>query len=419
MRPRFSLLAGLVAVLALALAPSASFARHATPHKLTINVTKNPIDAGDTLDIYGKVAAPNRADRTVVLYHRLPNQGRFTVVQRVKTDSAGLYVIRRAEGVVNTNRSWFVTSGRLRSRTINERVRALITLNAPAGHSGPYLTGPKHAVTFTGHVTPNHAGERVFLQRQFGPDGSRWVTIDAGRIGRGSNYSIRHTFRVPDMGSSSLRVAFRGDRRNIRSVSPELDVVVTQAQNPNLTLAPSAYSIRFGQSVTLSGTVKGAPAGQTVTIRARTSGGKFHDEATAKTDASGNYSATVAPAQNTVYQAKSGGRSSAQTFVGVHDVVTVNVSPGGPYTVGGTATFTGGVAPSKVGHVVELQKRDKDGEFRTIQVSRVGSGSTYRIVHRFGSEGAKTFRVVVPGGPVNQRGVSDSVSLTVSPSAAQ
>lgn len=75
MRPRFSLLAGLIAVLALALAPSASFARHVTPHKLTINVTKNPIDAGDTLDIYGKVTAPNRADRTVVLYHRLPNQG--------------------------------------------------------------------------------------------------------------------------------------------------------------------------------------------------------------------------------------------------------------------------------------------------------------------------------------------------------
>ncbi len=49
----------------------------------------------------------------------------------------------------------------------------------------------------------------------------------------------------------------------------------------------------------------------------------------------------------------------------------------------------------------------------------MGSGSTYRIVHRFGSEGAKTFRVVVPGGPVNQRGVSDSVSLTVSPSPAQ
>ncbi len=414
MRPRLSLLAGLIAVLALALAPSASFARHVTPHKLTINVPKNPIDANDTLDIFGKLSAPNSANRTVVLYHRLPNQSRFTRVQRVQTDSAGLYVIHRVSGVVDTNRSWFVTAGRLRSRTVNEHVRALVTLNGPAG---PYLTGPKHAVTFTGHVTPNHAGERVFLQRQFGADGNRWVTIDSGRIGRSSNYSVRHTFRVPD-GSNSLRVLFRGDRRNIRSVSPELDVTVTQAQNPNLTLAPSAYSVKFGDSVTLSGTVKGAPAGQTVTLRSRTSGGKFNDVASTMTEANGNYSFTVTPARNTVYQANSGGKNSAQTFVGVRDVVTVNVSPG-PYTVGGTATFTGSVSPSKVGHVVELQKLDKDGDYRTLQVSRVGAGSTYRIVHRFGSDGAKTFRIVVPGGPVNERGVSDSVSLTVSPSATQ
>lgn len=65
-----------------------------------------------------------------------------------------------------------------------------------------------------------------------------------------------------------------------------------------------------------------------MTLRARTSGAKFHDEATAKTDASGNYSFTVTPVHNTVYQAKSGGKSSAQTFVGVRDVVPVNVSPG-------------------------------------------------------------------------------------------
>ncbi len=416
MRSRLSLLAGLIAVLALALAPSASFARHVTPHKLTINVTKNPIDANDALDIYGKLTVPNSANRTVVLYHRLPNQSRFTRVQRVQTDSAGLYVIHRVSGVVDTNRSWFVTAGRLRSRTVHERVRALITLNGPTGPV--FLTGPRHAVTFTGHVTPNHSGERVFLQRQFGPDGSRWVTIDSGRIGRNSNYAIRHTFRVPDVGSSSLRVLFRGDRRNIRSVSPEREVTITQAQNPNLTLAPSAYSVKFGESVTLSGTVKGAPAGQTVTIRGRTSGGKFMEVASAKTDANGNYSVTLTPAHNTVYSAVSGGKHSAQTFVGVRDVVTVNVSPG-PYTVGGTATFTGSVSPSKVGHVVELQKREADGDFRTIQVSRVGSGSTYRIVHRFGSDGSKTFRIVVPGGPVNERGVSDSVSLTVSPSATQ
>jgi len=281
-----------------------------------------------------------------------------------------------------------------------------------------FLTGPRHAVTFTGHVTPNHAGERVFLQRQFGSDGNRWATIDSGRIGRNSNYGIRHTFRVADTGSSSLRVVFRGDRRNIRSVSPERDVTITQAQNPNLTLAPSAYSVKFGDSVTLSGTVKGAPTGQTVTLRSRTSGGKFHDVASTTTDASGKYSFSRAPVRNAVYSATSGAKHSAQTFVGVRDVVTVNVSPG-PYTVGGTATFSGSVSPAKVGHVVELQKLDKDGDYRTIQVSRVGSGSTYNIVHRFGSDGSKRFRIVVPGGPVNERGVSDSVSLTVSRAATQ
>ena len=52
-------------------------------------------------------------------------------------------------------------------------------------------------VTFTGHVSPSHAGQRVFLQQQVG-NGDDWRTIDSGVLDGTSSYSITHRFRVPD-----------------------------------------------------------------------------------------------------------------------------------------------------------------------------------------------------------------------------
>jgi hypothetical protein len=415
MRPRFALLAGLLLAMALFVAPAGAKnpPHNQTPHRLTINVTQNPITTGDAVTLYGQLQnVTDKSDRTVVLWHRLPGQSRFTRVQTVRTDAAGFWKIDRAENVVITNRSWFVTVGKLRSRTIAEKVRATVTLDGP---SGVLLTGPKHAVTFTGHVAPNNGGRKVYLQRQDSGNGDRWVTIDSARLNKLSDYTIKHTFRDP--GSASLRVVFKGDRRNIRGESSSISVEIQQAQNPNLTLNPTAYSIAYGASVTLSGKLAGdTTGGKTVTLYSKQHGQKqLTAVSTTTTGSDGTYSFTLAPARNAIYQTRVGDKPrSAQVAVGVRDVVTINQSATAS-TVGDPVTFTGTVSPDKQGHTIELQKAGKDGKFHTVQTSRVHSGSTYSFTRRFGAPGEKKLRVLITGGPYNQRGVSDTVTVKVAP----
>jgi hypothetical protein len=412
MRPRLALLAGLLLGIALFVAPTAS-ARHkhpATPNKLTINVTENPITTGDAVTLYGQLQnVQNKANRTVVLWHRLPDQRHFTRVQTVKTDAAGFWKIDRADGVVITNRAWFVTVGRhLRSRVIIERVRATVSLSGPA----TALTNQR--VLFTGHVDPDrHRGDRVFLQVQRGGENSDdYATIDSARIGAGSNYTIAHRFKIA--GTRTLRVVFRGDRFNIRSVSDPITIDVSQRQNPNLTLSPDRDPITYGESVTLAGVLKDAAPGTIVDLYARTYSQGYAKVASTETGQGGAYSFTGAPKHNTAYQARSGDVKSAQVFEGVRDVVTLSASSTST-SVGVPVTFTGFVQPDKPGHVIYLQKKGRDGDFHTVQVSRVAPNSTYRFDHKFGAPGDKVVRVLIPGGPYNHRGISPPVTVTVTP----
>ena len=62
--------------------------------------------------IFGRLRCANPANaagREVRLFHHLIGQGGgFSYVQSATTDAAGFYVISRADGVVETNRSWYV-----------------------------------------------------------------------------------------------------------------------------------------------------------------------------------------------------------------------------------------------------------------------------------------------------------------------
>src|SRR3954465_7693549 len=172
--------AGLLAC-AIALPPAAAKAKkHPSPngrHNVSINVSENPVVAGDQLAIWGRLTGPNNGNRTVTLWHRINPRPRFTPIQRVRTDANGFYAIFRPEGVVNSNRNWFVRSLNARSRTIHERVFLQVNLSGPADGSN-LLTGPPHKTPFTGTVSPGDAGRRIVLQRQNSDKGNRWNTID-------------------------------------------------------------------------------------------------------------------------------------------------------------------------------------------------------------------------------------------------
>jgi hypothetical protein len=404
----------------LALAPAAAQARrHPSPngrHNISIAVSDNPVVAGDQLAIFGRLRGPNNAGRVVVLWHRINPRRFFTPVQRTTTDAHGFYAFLRTQGVVNTNRNWYVKSLRARSRTVHERVFSLVTLTGPADGSN-LETGPAHKVTFSGTVSPFAVGDRVILQRQNANSGKGWHRIDRTRVRPGGTFTIPHTFRVP--GDANVRVLVRATRRNIASVSNVLSYEISQAQNPALTLNSSADPLTIGQSTTLSGTVQGG-AGQPVNLFAKTpGGGGFTQVATTMADGSGNYSFVQVPLHNTLYQAQAGGKKSAQLFEGVKFLLTASEAPG-TVNAGDPVTFSGTVSPDATGHAIYLQRQNPSGNgFHTVQVENVGAGSVYSITRRLFVPGTKVFRVFIPGGPLNQGAASGTFTINVNPASPQ
>jgi hypothetical protein len=162
MRPRFAVLAAVLCALVVVVTPGVASAAPHHNHGLTINATPNPIDAGDGVLIYGQLNTPPVAGQTITLFHHISASGRgFTPISRTTTDSHGFYEFTRAEGIVRTNRSWFVREAGVHgvhSRTIHERVAALVSLAASTDNADT-----RTPITFSGHVTPPHAGQPVFL----------------------------------------------------------------------------------------------------------------------------------------------------------------------------------------------------------------------------------------------------------------
>ena len=212
--------------------------------------------------IFGRLFGRHHADRLVVLYHHLAGlRGRFSPVQSTRTDAGGAYEFTRADGRVDTNRSWFVAAAGAHSRVLGERVAALVSLavTGPGGVPEPdgsvLQTGPGFTYTFAGTVDPGRPGALVVLQRQGGNNGEDWATIGRGTLDANGNYSIPHVFVFPssDDGSANVRILMRNDVRNIASASDPLSYEIEQTQNPNLTINAAANPIVEGQADIVKG----------------------------------------------------------------------------------------------------------------------------------------------------------------------
>jgi hypothetical protein len=112
------------------------------------------------------------------------------------TSSSGEYKFVRSG--VETNREWYVSVSSVRSLTIEQRVKAVVTLASSAAG-------------FSGRVTPDHGGERVLFEAE---SANRWIVIARPRLTRASSYSWGPVRR------GVFRTVVPRDRRNIRSVSP-------------------------------------------------------------------------------------------------------------------------------------------------------------------------------------------------------
>ncbi|MBV9417193.1 MAG: hypothetical protein JO363_19565, partial [Solirubrobacterales bacterium] len=370
MRPRFAVLATVVTTLVAVVSPSVVSAAPNHNRGLTINAIPNPIDAGEGVFIYGHLNFAPVAGQTIVLYHHLAGSGLgYTRVGETTIDSRGFYEFTRAEDVVMTNRSWFVREAgihRIHSRTVFERVAALVSLTASTTTA---VTG--QPVVFTGHVDPNHAGERVVLQEE--TNAGDWRALKSGSLDGGSNYAITYRWRFA--GDHTVRVLFPRDLRNVDGVANPLTVAVQQKQLPGFTISSSNQLISYGQSAIISGVLSNSPANTPVTLWARNaSQTQFTPIADTTTGSGGSYMfAPQTPAFNTVYLVRTTmapHRHTAVLFEGVQDALTLTPSST-TSEIGGRVTFTGTVLPDKAGEVIYLQRLGADGEWHNEQISFV------------------------------------------------
>ncbi|MBV9606610.1 MAG: hypothetical protein JO027_15960 [Solirubrobacterales bacterium] len=414
MRPRLAVLAMVVTTLVAVAVPSVVTAAPSHNRGLTINAIPNPIDAGEGVFIYGHLNVAPVGGQTIILYHHLAGSGAgYTKVGQTQTDTHGFYEFTRAEDVVLTNRSWFVREAgihQIHSRTVFERVAALVSLSASTSTA---VTG--QPVVFTGHVEPNHAGERVVLQEET-PSGD-WRGLKSGRLDGGSNYAITYRWRFA--GDHTVRVLFPSDARNISGAANPVTVAVQQKQIPGFTINSSDQLISYGQTVTISGVVANAASNTPVTLWARDAyQAQFTPVADTTTGAGGSYTfAPQTPGYNTEYQVRTTlapHRHSAVLFEGVQDVLTMTPSST-TSEVGGHVTFTGTVLPDKAGHVIYLQRLGADGDWHNEEIRVVTNASTFQFGWTFGKAGTYQFRARIVGDRGNVGGASAPVTIQVSP----
>jgi hypothetical protein len=243
----------LLGVIALAAPGAASAAPHPHHnHGLTIATTTNPIVAGEGVLIYGRLQGFDNARQRVLLFHRINPAAQFSLIGITRTNSAGYYEFVRADGIVNSNRNWYVVGpGGTHSRTIHELVSSIVTLSTASPTS---LTG--QAVDFTGTVFPAHPYQHVLIQEQNSSSGTGWHTVATGLTSASSAFNIEHKFALA--GSYTLRAYFPRDPRNIAGQSDAVTLTVQQKQNASFTINASAPVISAAQTETITGALYAA-----------------------------------------------------------------------------------------------------------------------------------------------------------------
>ena len=211
MRRRSILVPLLIALIGVAGAAALETSSAAPGMRLTIGSTPDPSTAGQPVTISGRLFDPHAQGAFVTLWQRLGWQHRFHRVLGTSTDGNGQYTFARRRGAVEINRQWYVMARGLRSRTIRQRVQAVVTLAVSEA-----TTPSGRRLVLSGSVGPSHAAERIQLQQN---SGQGWGTFARPRLDRRSRFSAALSAQG---GSIQLRAFLRGDARNINSYSPAI-----------------------------------------------------------------------------------------------------------------------------------------------------------------------------------------------------
>jgi hypothetical protein len=171
--------------------------KQAKPHRhgalakaLSLFAAPNPVTAVAQVRVFGSLIGVHRGVKrcgeAIVLWRRYPNQLRFSPIARTLTTGSGSYSFVMPAGTVTTNRDWRVTATGLKSRTVTQDVRPVVTLTSTATFA---VAGDRE--TLSGELEPARAGQVISLQRR---TGARWTTVARPRLARSGSFSTPHTF---------------------------------------------------------------------------------------------------------------------------------------------------------------------------------------------------------------------------------
>jgi hypothetical protein len=380
------------------------------------------------VEVFGQLlSCPSATEgQTVTVYGHSVGSPGLKVVGTTTTTAGGFYSLVQSD--LTTDSFFYASALGARSATKTVRVAPVVTLSGPS-EKLTLFTGFSNRVTFTGTVSPAtgaanpaDAGAELALQRENATSNEEWHTIQLGTVGPGGIYAITHTFVAP--GDANIRIVVRRHGKfSVRGISNTLSYGISQKEHPDLTInTEPSYSVAYGSSVTLSGTLA-AGAGKTVTLESHTFGGSFAPVATTTTTTGGAYKFVVTPLENTAYQVTDGAVKSAVLFEGVKYILTAG-TPDKTVQSGQPLTFEGTVTPGVSGKVVYLERENgSGGGFHVVDVGTVVAGATpsspgtYSITDYIFGSGKAVFRVKVPGDPGNQQVASEPFPVEVTPAA--
>jgi hypothetical protein len=422
----------------LAVAPAAALAapphhgvkalKHAHLGKCHLSLSADPHFAttGESVLVTGvlaKCSGTAVGGQTITISERIAGVPGVKVVGTPTTLANGSYTFTPPALVTDSHFSAAALGAQTAEKLV--KVAPQVTVKLPKPEGSQLFTGPANAVTFTGSVSPTtlDEGAEVFLQRESGTSVEEWRTIQRRVLVKSDgSFSIKHTFGSP--GDANLRIVIRPHGNfSARGVSDAMAYVISQTQNPSLTLEPKSDPIAYGAPLSLKGVVKGASS-QNVVLMGHTFGGVFAKVGETTTDSAGAYEITLASVtQSTRYQALSGAAHSAIVFEGVKwTVLTAGAftAPSVPATKvpsGTQVTFTGTLAPaSREGHGVYLERRSPNGGYHVVNrgtVGTVGKGGTFSIPFDVAGSGKQVYRIKVFGDPINQGSSSSPIELEV------
>lgn len=387
--------------------------------RIRLAVNPHVANVGDSVLLTGALVCGGgpTGEQTATIYEQIAGVPGFKDIGTATTAAGGGFTFTPPALVADS--TFYATALTAQSARRTVRVAPQVTVTPPAPEGSQLQTGIAGRVTFAGSVSPADANAEVVLQRESGAVSEEWGVIqDHVFVAPGGTFSFVHRFLAP--GDANLRVVVRPHGHfGVRGISDQMNYIITQHQNPNLTLEPASDPITYGSSLTLKGVTK-AGSGAKVVVSAKTFGGGFATVGETTAGAGGAYTITVPSVlESTHYHAVSGPYHSADVFEGVKWTVAVapipaSVPSGTPVTFSGTAT-----PASRTGHAVYLERRDVSGTgWHVVDLGYTTTGGAFSIPWYAIGSGKQEYRIKVPGDPINEGTASAPLTLEVTPALA-